>query len=491
MKRIMAVLALVWACETVAPNEPPVVAGPIPDREMGLGDTVAVDLNMVFHDPEDDTLTFTARSRGGVATAVNGSVLGVVAVSAGVDTISVTATDPDGASATANARVTVVNQPPEVTSPIPDQMMFLSDTETFNLDRVFDDPDGEPLTYSAMSSDASTVRTEVTGSSLSIVAVTKGMASVAVSATDAAGAFVEDDFNVEIPNRDPRIRKTIRRQPIAVGDTVTLPLGDYFHDPDSDELVYEATGTNPNALGVGLSNDTLFLEGLAIGQAAVTVTAADGGGAEVSQEFAAPVRDSAYQSWEDDFNRGNLGADWQKGGDGTGNARIKARTRLRAELTGGTDYGARARPFQLEKQWTVGTEVLMDDADQDVCASIEMDVAHDDLRRWSLDLDWSFSLWEVYVLDRKGVWSLLYQGDYDFEYGESYEVGWRLEGDSMHVSIDGATEASFDPVEDGEEWPGGVTLPTNFRGVRLGVVPCGFSSAGVAEFDWVKVGGRN
>jgi len=109
-------LALVWACETVVPNQPPVVAGPIPDQEMALGDTVVVDLDLVFHDPEDDTLMFTARSRGGVATAVNGSILGVAAVSAGVDTISVTATDPGGAAATASGRGAVVQRPPAVTS---------------------------------------------------------------------------------------------------------------------------------------------------------------------------------------------------------------------------------------------------------------------------------------------------------------------------------------------------------------------------------------
>ncbi|MDE2761296.1 MAG: hypothetical protein OXQ94_05850 [Gemmatimonadota bacterium] len=492
MKRIAAMLALVWACETVVPNQPPVVAGPIPDQEMGLGDTVVVDLDLVFHDPEDDTLMFTARSRGGVATAVNGSILGVAAVSAGVDTISVTATDPDGASATASARVTVVNRPPEVTSPIRDQRMFRGDTRTFDAVRVFDDPDGEPLTYSAMSSDTSTVRTEVAGSDLRIVAVTKGVASVLVSATDAAGAFAEDEFNVEIPNRAPRVRATMRKRRVAVETTVTLPLGDYFGDPDADELVYEATVTNQGALEVSVSNDTLFLDGLEIGEAAVSVTAADDDGAEVSQEFDASVVDSLARLWEDDFNRAGPGDDWRRGGDGSGSVRISDSTRLRVELAGGSDYSARARPFEVEEQWAVLTEVLMDDEDEDVCASVEMPVEHDDLRRWSLDLDWSFSVFEIHVRDRRGVWHLLYEGDYEFEYGEVYELGWRLEGDSMHVSIDGTTEASFDPVEDGEEWPADdITLPTNFRGVHLGVIPCGFSSAGAAEFDRVKVRGRD
>lgn len=488
-----AILALVWACggcETVVPNQPPEVAGPIPDQEMGLGDTVAVDLNLVFNDPEDDTLIFTARSRGGVVTAVNGSILGVLAVSAGVDTISVTATDPDGASAIASARVTVVNQPPEVASPIPDQRMFPSDTRSLIVSRVFDDPDGEPLTYSAMSSDTSTVRTELTGSRLQLMALAKGMATVAVRATDAAGDFAEDEFTVEVPNRGPRIRAAMPRRRVAVDTTVTLLLGDYFDDPDSDELVYEATGTNPSALDVSVSNDTLFLAGLAIGEATVSVTAADDDEAEVSQEFDAPVVDSLPQSWEDDFNREKPGGDWRKVGGGNGRILIEDEERLRVVLTGGSNVTARARPFQLEEHWTVVTEILMDDEDGDVCATIEMEVQHGDLSRWSLDLDWSFSLFEVYVRDDDGVWRLLYEVDYDFEYGEVYEVGWRLEGDSMHVSIDGTTEASFDPVEDGEEWPaGGVTLPTNFRGVHLGVMPCGYSSAGAAEFDRVKVRG--
>ena len=87
------------------PNDPPVVAHPIPDQELGTGDPPFVfDLtapDSVFTDPNGDVLLYQVSSSDpSVATAsISGSILTVVALSGGSATITVSADDGNGGTA--------------------------------------------------------------------------------------------------------------------------------------------------------------------------------------------------------------------------------------------------------------------------------------------------------------------------------------------------------------------------------------------------------
>ena len=91
------------------PNRPPRVNLAIPDLELTVGDVVEIRLLETFTDPDGDQLTYTAESDNeSVATAtISSMMLTVTAVAAGTANISVTATDPDGLSATDEFVVTV------------------------------------------------------------------------------------------------------------------------------------------------------------------------------------------------------------------------------------------------------------------------------------------------------------------------------------------------------------------------------------------------
>ena len=92
------------------PNAEPVAVGSLPARTLRIADGAAtVDVSGAFQDPDGDGLTWTASSSAPrVATvSVSGSVVTVAPVSPGVTTVTVTATDAAGASATQSFVVTV------------------------------------------------------------------------------------------------------------------------------------------------------------------------------------------------------------------------------------------------------------------------------------------------------------------------------------------------------------------------------------------------
>ena len=120
---LAATLLLAWvaACgdggTELPANQAPQAVGTIPPQSLHVGDTATIDVADYFTDPDGETLIYTAgASNPETATAgVNGSRVTVAAVTQGSSTVSVTATDPGGLSATQSFGVTVHRPPLVVT----------------------------------------------------------------------------------------------------------------------------------------------------------------------------------------------------------------------------------------------------------------------------------------------------------------------------------------------------------------------------------------
>ena len=84
------------------PNRAPTRVGSIPSQSLNPGGTATVDVAPYFTDPDGDALSYTASSSSTtvVRTAVLGSAVIITGVTAGSATITVTARDPDGLTAT-------------------------------------------------------------------------------------------------------------------------------------------------------------------------------------------------------------------------------------------------------------------------------------------------------------------------------------------------------------------------------------------------------
>lgn len=284
--------------EVTVPNRAPEPTGTIPALTVQAGDDETVDLAPYFTDPDGDALDYSASSSApSVATAsVSGTAVTVAGVAKGTATITVTATDPTGESATQTFQVTVPNRAPEARGSIPAMTVRVGQDETVNVAPYFTDPDGDALEYAASSSAASVATASASGSTVTVTATGKGTAMVTVTAADATGESAEQTFRVTVPNRRPERRGSIPAATVEVGKTKTVALGSYFTDPDGDALEYSASSSDPEVVTASTSGGVLTLAGVARGTAAVTVTATDPDGGNVSHSFPVTVPNRAPEA---------------------------------------------------------------------------------------------------------------------------------------------------------------------------------------------------
>ena len=279
-------------------NRAPTAVGSIPDQTLRPGGSpVTLDVAASFSDPDGDQLTFQVSSSdsGIVRALVSESDLILVPVAAGTATVTVTATDPGGLSATLNFEVTVgtANRAPVAVGSIPDQTLTPGGSPvTLDVAASFSDPDGDELTFQATSSDPGVVRALISGTELILVPVAAGTATVTVTATDPGGLSATLNFEVTVgtANRAPVAVGGIPDQSLTPGGSpVTLDVAASFSDPDGDALTFEATPSDSGVVRALVSGTDLILIPVAIGTASVTVTATDPGGLSANQTFEVTV----------------------------------------------------------------------------------------------------------------------------------------------------------------------------------------------------------
>ncbi len=278
------------ASVTVEPsNQAPEAAGSIPGQTIAVDQTATVDVAPYFSDPDGDPLTYLASGSNAsvISVSVSGSTLTIVGVAAGSATVTVTASDPGGLSAQQSASVTVErsNRAPDAVGAIPDQAIAAGQTATVDVAPFFSDPDGDPLTYAATTSNIAVAAVSLSGSTLTIAGVAAGSATVTVTATDPGGLTVDLEATVTVQrlNQGPQAVGSIPDQTVPAGQTVAIDASLYFSDPDGDPLTYAATSTSIAIAVPSVSGTALTIAGVAPGTATVAVTATDPGGLAATQ----------------------------------------------------------------------------------------------------------------------------------------------------------------------------------------------------------------
>ena len=271
---------------TVSNPGAPGTRGSLADLELEVGQPPHdVEVERAF---TGDYLDFTAVSStpGAASVTVSGSVVSVTPVSAGMTTVTVTATNsarhrdadirrdgeqPGGPGHEWGASPTwswCLGQPPH---PV-------------QVERAFT---GDYLDFTAASSSSGVASVVVAGSVVTVTPVSVGMTTVTVTATNSGGTATQT-FDVTVSNPDA---------PQAVGtlDDLDLVLGEPPHPVQVERaftgqyLEFTAVSSNPGIASVTVSGSVVAVTPAALGMTTVTVTATNSAG-QATQTFDVTVR---------------------------------------------------------------------------------------------------------------------------------------------------------------------------------------------------------
>ena len=183
-----------------------------------------------------------------------------------------------------------ITHPPTVTGSPPDVELVAGDAVAVDASAYFSDPDGDVLSYEVRSSDPEVAAAEVSGVTVRVTAVSRGTATVTVTARDPEGRAAALRFGVTVPNRAPTATGAIPDLRATAGDTALVAVSDYFTDPDGDALAYGASSSDERVAVADAAGDSVRVIAVARGTATVTVTARDPGGLAAERSFGVEVR---------------------------------------------------------------------------------------------------------------------------------------------------------------------------------------------------------
>jgi len=194
------------------------------------------------------------------------------------------------------AVVTGINNPPVITASQEGPYKVKSH-ETLRLNFTVTEPDGHALnvTFASGSSADSYVKVNDNSHQLTIVgnAAAPGQYKAVLAAVDSYGASVSLDIDYEVlENNAPVIVKDIEDMVyIRTGETFTLNMDEYLHDPDGEQLKYTITSSEKGVLHINPSGNNLHATILAYGRTDVSITATDSRGETCVLSFSVLVKD--------------------------------------------------------------------------------------------------------------------------------------------------------------------------------------------------------
>ena len=184
-------------------------------------------------------------------------------------------------------------QPPVACGPLP--QLTVNAGGAAAVLACFNDPNGDELAYSAISSNTAVATANLSGAPVfTVAAVTPGSVTVTIMAADPGGLAGTQTFQVLVPNRAPRPRGTLPPIAVFVGDTSNVGVSGNFSEPDGEALTYSAASLNSAvATVVSVLGSVVTVAAGGQGTTGITVTATDPGGLAATQTFQVEVPNRA------------------------------------------------------------------------------------------------------------------------------------------------------------------------------------------------------
>ena len=186
------------------------------------------------------------------------------------------------------------NRAPEALGTIPAQLLRSGDTLRIDVSPFFRDPDSDALSWTAATSNAGVAGVSVSGASMVVSALARGVATITVTARDPEGLIAQQSFEVTVPNRGPETVGEIPAQTVLAGQTATIDAASHF--TDADALSYTATSSRTEMAAVTVAAAEITIRAIAPGEAMVTVGASDPDGESAEQVFRVSVPNRAPEA---------------------------------------------------------------------------------------------------------------------------------------------------------------------------------------------------
>ena len=187
-----------------------------------------------FCDPESEDLTITVRSSDiSIATAVPlDQSVRIKAIYPGNATITVTAEDPGGQTASIDIAVLVPNRAPISFGSIDGIRMLVGGRGVRIVEDNFDDLDDQELTFTARPMDPSVASAEIVGDiKLSVTGLALGSTTAIVTATDPGGLTAELEVGIDILEPVQILREDFDSNNGGFIPSWFASQGDYFSEP--------------------------------------------------------------------------------------------------------------------------------------------------------------------------------------------------------------------------------------------------------------------
>ncbi|MGQ9582591.1 MAG: tandem-95 repeat protein [Thermoplasmatota archaeon] len=258
-------------------NQPPQVKNQPPPVVVNEDEATEVDMSRVFSDPEGEPLSLAFSGASRVRAEVRAGGLNVTFaplpdLSDFTEEVTVTATDPEGLSASVAVAVTVVpvNDPPRVTAFSPPGNVTISEGESQEYCVTASDPEKGPVINLTWYLDEQLVHM---GTSVFLYKTnyTSAGSHVVVVAVDDGELTTRLSWNITVRNvnREPtdvRILSPKPQQVIKQGEAVTFQ--GFATDPDGDPLTFQwmegikelGTGQNFTTSSLSPGSHTIFLQ---------------------------------------------------------------------------------------------------------------------------------------------------------------------------------------------------------------------------------------
>ena len=189
----------------------------------------------------------------------------------------------------------ITNRAPTAVGSIPDKSLRLPNLWATDISTYFSDPDGDTLTYTAVSADTSKATVAVAGGTLNATSKAVGSTEITVTASDGSLSLSRSFTLTILPsgNQAPTPVGTIPAQNLNSGETVSVDVSSYFSDPDGDAMTYGASSSDTTKATVSITGTaSVVIAGVAAGTATITVTAIDISNATGTQAIAVTVVDN-------------------------------------------------------------------------------------------------------------------------------------------------------------------------------------------------------